>query len=163
MAIQKLKYYRAGFLLISLFVAFEGCSTQIAQNPKMNLKIKLHDENVWLNLMPGNNSTFHFTGKLNIENSGEDTIKSLALTELDIYRDSLLVYKLKPVFVNIDNGGDFNLPPKVGRQFKFGLPDAVRIKKEISDALPVNVRFVFTSEGKEFIYQFKNIKVKKVY
>ncbi len=116
-----------------------------------------------MNFMPGMNSTFHFSGKLNIENSGEDTIKSLDLTELDIYRDSLLVYKLKPVFIATDNAGNFILPPQVEKQFSFGLQDPVKIKKEVNNALAINARFIFTSEGKEFIFHIKNIKVKKVY
>lgn len=147
--------------MISFFAV--GCSSQISKNTKMNLKVKLNGESAWLNLMPGNNSTFHFSGKLNIENSGEDTVKSLALAELDIYRDSLLVYKLKPVFINTDNTDDFNLPPQAEKQFSFGLPNKVKIKSEISNDLPINARFVLTSEGKEFIFHIENIKVKKVY
>ncbi len=158
-----IKYCSPPFLAIIFAFTNGGCSGNVARNSNLNLKIKLQNENAWLNLMPGDNSTFHFTGKLSIINTGTDSIKKIQLTELDIYSGSTLVYKLTPVFINPDSAGDFTLPPLIEKQFSFGLPLGIKIKKEISSGLNVNARFVFDSGGVKYIFEAKNLKIEKLY
>lgn len=160
---QKIKYCCNGFLIILSLFIYESCSGSISGNSKTDLKIKLTGENAWLNLMPGGNSTFHFTGKLEIINTGRDTVKNLKLAGLEIYRDSALVYKLNPVLINSESSADFNLPPQTEKHFTFQLPKAIKIKKEISDGTPINARFVFSFDGGEYVFNTKIIKVEKVY
>ncbi len=158
-----MKYYHTVFLMTIITFVVGGCGSNISQNSNLNLKVNLHDASAWLNLMPGNNSTFHFRGRLNILNAGKDTVKSLKMPEVEIYLDSTLIYKLKPIFINSENSGDFILPPKAVKHFSFGLPDGIKIKREISGGASVNARFILDSGGGKYIFRINNIKVEKVY
>jgi len=107
--------------------------------------------------------TFHFKGSLDITNTGNDTVRNLELKEIDIFRDSELIYKLNSAFLNTENNGGFNIPPQAKKLFAFRLPAGIKIIKEIRDASLIDARFIFLAEGNELEYEVKNIKVNKVY
>ena len=160
---QNTKNYVSSMLMMVLFLTCGSCSSKISHSSKINLKIELQDEKAWLNLMPGDNFTFHFMGIFKVTNTGKDTIRNLKLTNLNIYRDSILIYNLKPILINPRNSGDFNLSPQEEKHFTFQLSKNLKIKKEISGGLPISAEFVFGFEGGEKVFHSKIIKVEKVY
>lgn len=159
----KIKYCISCVIIIILFFMYEGCSSNIIRSSKMNLTIKIKNEYAWLNLMPGSNAAFHIKGNLDITNTGQDTVRDLKLKEMKIYRDSSLIYTVNPDFRNTGSTGDFDLPPMVEKHFSFQLPNGIRINKEIGSGQPIDVLFIFKSDGSEFEYIVNKVKVDKVY
>ncbi|MGA7720985.1 MAG: hypothetical protein WCA84_07395 [Ignavibacteriaceae bacterium] len=131
-------------------------------NNDLNLIINVVKSYAWINLMPGGKPSFHFSGKIKIENISEESIESLRLRQITIYKDTLEILKFIPEFINLNDKSKNNFQPKESMEFSIAAPDKMKIDSLLNVNL-VDLLLNFTSGGKTFIYKIENVKIERVY
>ncbi len=151
------------FLYLLLAYSFiDGCSGKMHVNNDLNLIINVVKSYAWINLMPGGKPSFHFSGKIKIENISEESIESLRLRQITIYKDTLEILKFIPEFINLNDKSKNNFQPKESMEFSIAAPDKMKIDSLLNVNL-VDLLLNFTSGGKTFIYKIENVKIERVY
>ena len=165
MNFQKIKIILFGFAFIIISMLMVECASKLNNNTKLNIDVQVLSYNAWINLMPGINMrpTFHFTGKIIIENNSADLVKYLKLQEIDIYSDSILIYKFAPIFKSEINDTLNNILPSSEKVFTFMSPKELLMKNGFDPQKHFSALLKFSSEGNIFEYKINNIKVDKVY
>lgn len=136
----------------SLLLFFCGCSSQLQENQHL---IVVNEVNVWFNLMPGGEPTFHFSGQIGVDIEIDETIE---LSEVEIFQSDKSIVKLKPFFTRLTK----QLPQNNKYLYLFGLREGLSTKG-VNPELPINVKLFFKFQNESIIKHISDIPIEKVY
>jgi hypothetical protein len=147
-----------------IILIFSGCSGK-KSTAADSLKISVKHTYIyaWLNLMPGGPSSFHITGNLRITNDDNSSVNNITLSEVIIYQDNAVIYKISPVFETIHREEDYFLKKNEVKEFRFSTDSRLSISPELESDNSIDAELIFSSEGKTFEYIIKDILIEKTY
>ena len=150
------------FLLsfILMLISF-GCNSSINKGKILNIEVKPIKIDVWKNLMPGKETSFYISGKVNITNKEKRIIKNILLRTIIISQDNKSVYEPHILF-NPLSGSNLIQPHK---EAKFDFKSSLNLKMMNGFNIdnPVSVQLIFTSSGKNYNLKIEKIKIQKIY
>ncbi len=150
------------FLLsIILMVILYGCNSSINKGKDLNVVVKAINIEAWKNLMPGKESSFYISGKVNIKNKGENIIKNILLRTIIISQEKKSVTQSRILF-NPLSGSNIIQPHKEA-EFDFKSSLSLMMMNGFNIDNSFSVQLLFTSSGKNYNLEIDNIKFQKIY
>lgn len=155
---------RKYFFFLSIFLIFYACSNSrvIKHDSKgtKNVNLSVNEVYAWVNYMPGENAVplFRISGDLTVKKSSEYDLKSISLSKIVVYQDTMVVYNIKPVIKENEKESNLNK-----RNMLFNLLKGLELNESLDIDKKIDVEFVFEYENKYFTYFINNIGIEKTY
>ncbi|MEP0861219.1 MAG: hypothetical protein HRF52_07245 [Ignavibacterium sp.] len=142
--------------LIAITILFMNacCSTTRLENDK---SIRILETNCWLNLMPGGEPSFHYSGTFEIEKQLADRMK---FSSVEVYYKDELIHKSQPLLQFYDEVVTDSM--KVIR-FNFYSEQGIKVTETMMKAESVDFHFVFEFNGDKVEKDLKEITLTRAY
>lgn len=148
-----MKYVSFVFAL-SLLIINACCSKTVLNNEN---SITILETNCWLNLMPGGEPSFHYSGTIAIEKKIADKIK---FSSVQVYYKNELIHKSQPFLQFYD---EFVTDSMDVIRFNFYSEQGIKVTEKMMIAETVDFLFVFEFNNEEIEKVAKEITLSRAY
>lgn len=142
-------------LLIILFSFFVGyCSQSMIYSDS---SVSIIEANCWLNLMPGGNPSFHYSGTFSIDKKFIDDYK---FTLVKVFYKNEIIHQSQPFLQFYD---EFITDSNKVVQFHFYADQGIKVTDKMMKAESVNLLLVFQIQNKTIEKLVKDIPLIRAY
>jgi len=114
--------------------------------------------------MPGvSPGKFHLTGKVTLQNLGDENINDISLNKITVYSSEEVIYTFKPFFKNNLEEDNFNLKKGMTKIFRFGLAEGLKIDDRIITNKLINIKLNFVSDIGSYSYLVNNVELTEAF
>ena len=158
-------------LIMLVFSMFMACSSEeeaikkISEEESMEIvdsevNVKFNKVYCWINLMPGPDAKpkFNVGGELQLYKSDEYDFNKMNLSGVEIYQSEEKIYSLK-----LSVREDENLSTEDMRFKIFSNLKEVNPVETLDSESPVDAKFIFEYDSKQYLYYVNDIKIDKAY
>lgn len=144
------------FIVFTLsFLLINACCSKTVLDKEKSITIL--ETNCWLNLMPGGEPSFHYSGTFEIEKQLADRIK---FSSLEVYYKDELIHKSQPLLQFYDEVVTDSM--KVIR-FNFYSEQGIKVTEKMMIAETINFLFVFEIDNEVIEKEVKEITLTRAY
>ncbi len=152
------------FLTLCFCIVFCACAgNSIIKHDTKGTKrvnISVNEVYAWVNYMPGENSSplFRISGDILVKKSSDYDLKSISLSKIVVYQDTLVVYNIKPVINENEKESSLNK-----RNMLFNTLKGLELIENLDVDKKIDVELVFEENNKLFVHFINNIGIEKTY
>jgi len=151
-------------IILILLLLISNCACSQKTKADLLLKVVKIEINSWLNLMPGvSPGKFHLTGKVTLQNLGDENINDISLNKITVYSSEEVIYTFKPFFKNNLEEDNFNLKKGMTKIFRFGLAEGLKIDDRIITNKLINIKLNFVSDIGSYSYLVNNVELTEAF
>lgn len=144
------------FLLLAFSIlVLNSCSAKVT--PEKENSITILETNCWLNLMPGGEASFHYSGTFAIEKKYADRLK---FTSVEIYHKGELIHKSQPLLQFYDEVVTDSMNVI---KFNFYSEQGIKVTEKMMKAESADFHFIFEVDNVKVEKDLKDILITRAY